>query len=127
MSLSVLSEARTQSGMPECGNNGKKKKPTYVRTEYLTPRPSSACPDKTLHISKLCLRETLIPDFENMINLLKLSSFFFIFCPQFKFMYFKILGCLAFFVSLDIRKLNFIGNLKIVGHVFIIRNLCDVI
>lgn len=49
-------------------------------------------------------------------------------------MYFKILGCFTFWGVLvgwllfglgggavDTRKLNFIGNLKIAGHVFIIR------
>lgn len=117
MSLSVLSEARKWSGVPECGNNAKK---TNARTQYLPPRLSSACPHKALglilHVSKLCLRKTFIPDVESMINLLKVRSFFFISSPQ--FMYFKILG---YFFFLDTRKLNLTDNFELAGHAFIVR------
>lgn len=124
MSLSVLSEARKWSGVPECGNNAKK---PNARTQYLPPRLSSAHPHKALGlilcISKLCLRKTSIPDVESMINLLKIRSFLFISSPQ--FIYFKILMYLALFfffdqgahMLLDTRKLN----LKLVSYVFTIR------
>lgn len=108
-------------------------KKTNARTQYLPPRLSSARPHKALGlllcISKLCLRKTLIPDVESMINLLKVRSFLYISSPQ--FIYFKILGYLTLLIFfffdqgacmlLDTRKLNLIDNIKVLGHAFTIR------
>lgn len=99
MSIYVPFSAQWGEEMEWSARMWKQCKKTNARTEYLPPRLSSARLQKALglilHISKLCLRTTFIPDVESMINLLKVRSFFFISSPQ--FMYFKILGYLDFF------------------------------
>lgn len=102
MSIYVPFSAQWGEEMEWSARMWKQCKKTNARTQYLPPRLSSACPHKALglilHVSKLCLRKTFIPDVESMINLLKVRSFFSSLLPRLCIL--KYLGTFFFFLIL---------------------------